>query len=175
MKIVRWLFILALAAGYFIWPYHATRKFAEAVQAKDTATIEGMVDFDELRASLLNVAMEAAFAQAEQRMQGLSQAQKDAMREKLRSMMESGPMKKQIDQHLKPETLARMLASGPSQQRNGNGFRNEKWVSPIEFSVQDRDSEARAIFKFRGLGWKLCALEVPKSEMHRLMAMSAAR
>lgn len=173
MKVVRWLLILALAAGYFLWPYQATRKFSEAIQAKDAETIKGMVDFDEMRESMMELMLETAMVAAEQR--GVSKAQIEGSREKVRSMLESGPMKRQLDQYLTPEALTRMLASGPGQQQNGSGFRNEKWISPIAFSVQDRDSDARAIFKFRGLGWKLCGLEVPKAELNRLAGMAAAR
>ena len=172
MKLIRWLLVLALAVGYFLWPYHATKKFGQAVKERDAATIEKMVDVAAIRESLIELVIEAAVARAEQTRPGSG----NAMRAQLLKVTESSAFQKYMEQAMKPEALSKMMASGQTSAKGSESmWRNEKWKSPIEFSVQDLTSEARAIFKFRGLGWKLCGIELPKSQLANFASMAGAR
>jgi hypothetical protein len=78
-----------------------------------------------------------------------------------------------LGDQMKPEVITRMMfASKASAAASGvtpSNVRTEKWVGPTTFAVMEPGSEARAIFKFRGMGWKLAGLEVPAKEIRRFM------
>lgn len=164
MKIIRRIVLVGLVVGYFLWPYHAVQKFAEAVEAKDKDTVAQMVDFDALRTSLLELGVEAAVARVEEQSPGKGQGEK--IRASVKAMMESPAMKQQLEKQISADAITQMFTA-ESGKSDGQTWRNKKWESPIAFSVQDPTSEARAIFRFKGLSWKLCSFEVPAAEMRR--------
>jgi hypothetical protein len=175
MKYVRRLIFLGLVVGYFLWPYHSVKKFAAAVEARDSETIASMIDAEAFVDSMKDLAVEAAVVAAESRANG-ARFDKDAMRAQLRSMMDSGPFAQMMGEQMKPETLTRMMfasANSAANQGNNSAARTERWVNPVTFSVQEPGSEARAIFKFRGLGWKLAGVEVPAKEIRRFLPVGA--
>ena len=135
MKIVRWFLFLAALAGYFLWPYHATRKFGNAVKQRDADAIKQMIDTAAVAESMVDLMVEATVTRAEQMGKNA-----DAVRAQMLRVTETPNFKKYMEQALSPEMLARSLASGSATAAKGDEsiFRNEKWNSPIEFSVQDQ-------------------------------------
>ena len=172
VKIVSWFLFLAAVAGYFLWPYHATRKFGNAVKARDADAIRQMIDTAAVAESMVDLMVEATVARAQQVGKNA-----DAVRAQVLKVTKTPAFKKYMEQALSPEMLARSLASGHATTAKGDEsiFRNEKWNSPLEFSVQDKESDGRAVFRFRGVGWKLCRLELPKSQIVNLAAMMGPR
>jgi hypothetical protein len=173
MKYLRRLAFLALIAGYFLWPYHATKKFSQAVEAKDSETVASMIDADAFLESIKDLSVEAAMIKMEERMPAGGRVDKDAMRQQIRTMVDSPAFAAQMGKQFNAEALTRAMFAGEAQAKSmgmtSPGWRNERWVNPVTFSAQDPHSEARAIFKFRGLGWKLAGIEVPAKELRRFM------
>ena len=89
----------------------------------------------------------------------------ETMKKMFKAAMEDPAMKRQFKDKLSGKSLAQMINAGGKEYDT----RNPKWHSPVTFSVQDPKDESRLIFSFRGLGWKLTGLEVPESQMARMM------
>jgi len=133
-----------------------------------------MIDAESLAGSLKDVMVEAALIQAEARM-GDKARNSEALRQQMRNMINSPAVAAQLGSQLDAANLTQMMFAGDEKAQSmgivNPGWRNEKWVNPVTFSVQDPNSEARAVFKFRGLSWKLAALEIPTSELRRFAAV----
>lgn len=172
MNILRRLGFLALVVAYFLWPYHSVKKFTAAVGANDSNTLASMIDADAFAESMKDLIADAAILAAEDRAGGRS-FDKEAMRAKFRQSLESGPFASMIGEQLKPERMARQMLAAKANGGGGDSIsRTEKWVNPVTFAVYEPGTEGRAIFKFRGTGWKLAGVEMPQKELRRYMAMA---
>jgi hypothetical protein len=175
MKYVRRLILLALIAGYFLWPYQQVKKFGQAVAARDTSTVAGMIDEVAFKESIKELVIEATVFMKEQSLPAGVRFDKAEERGRIHAQMKSSAFTSAFDHVLKPERIARMLFAGQDlSEAHGTGstpWRNEKWHSPVTFSVQDLNSDARVIFKFRGTGWKLAGFAIPAKDLGRFFPM----
>ena len=170
MKIARWFLFFAALGGYFLWPYHTARKLGNAIKQQDTETIKKMIDASALVDSMNDAVIEGVVAN-----KARSGATAEVVRARMIRQAERPGFKERVERTLTPDALATWLAtSQPSATGNASVFKNEKWNSPIEFSVQDA-SGARAIFKFRGVGWKMCGIELSKSQIDNFVPRMQAR
>jgi hypothetical protein len=168
MKAFRWLVLLALVAGYIAWPYHSTRKFEEAIKSSDAATAREMIDMEELRESFIRTSIDIAVHTALKTPEGMKLGEA-AVREKAKSVYDNPALRKQLDERVNADGFVKMMISkkgGPNERM----FGAEKWVSPVEFSVQEAKGESKFIFKLKGAGWKLCGADIPPSEYGKLRA-----
>lgn len=156
--------VLGLVAAYFLWPYFEIRRFAAAVNKKDKATVEEMVDADELRASLKKLITDGLLEVA--KMKGGPNADPASVQQSIEAFTESPQGKAMLEQAVKPEALATMLTlSAKTQKEVPMAWQNEKWVGPLEFRVQDTESSGYLVMKLKGLNWKVTGLEIPASEL----------
>ena len=170
MKRLGWVILFVLALGYLLWPYQAVEKFARAVENQDAETITAMTDKTALRESLEKLIIESAVLHVrEKRGRAMDEA---TVRELARQRVDTPAMQRQIDAGMEVESLRARLAAGPKLEKGGTVWTDEKWHSPWEFSVADRQG-GRLFFRFTGLGWKYCGLEFTKAELQRLTAAQA--
>jgi hypothetical protein len=171
MRLLRWALLLGIALVYYLWPYAATRKFFRAVEAKDAATILEMTDREALRKSLTDLAVESAvIRELELRGRRVDEA---SLRAEARRRLELPAAQRQIDAGMDVETMRERLQAGPNFA-DGEGWGEERWHSPWEFSVGDR-SGGRLVFRFNGLGWRHTGFEFSKAELRQRTAEQFGR
>lgn len=161
----RKLLVFILLVGYFAWPYFTAKKFSQAIIDRDSEAIKRMLDMDSIRESMVELMLQAAVQKANATA-GANPVDPDVLKIQMRSVLNSPAVKEQFEKSMSADAFARMVATG---SKKDSVYRNPSWRNPFTFTVQDPNSEARSVFKFRGIGWKLAGIEVPDAEIGRFL------
>ena len=128
MKYVRRLILLALIAGYFLWPYQQVKKFGQAVAARDSSTVVSMIDETAFKESMKELVVEAQLRVREQSVPAGVRFDKAEERGRIHSQMKSSAFTSAFDHLLKPETIARMLFAGQDPSAAEEFARGDPYV-----------------------------------------------
>jgi hypothetical protein len=161
------LIAVALALLYAASPYYAVWRFREAIRAHDMKALAGQVDFNAVRGSLKQQIRDKFLG-------ALNDKQRERLTQFLRTS-ENDPLDQLLDAYLTPEGLAALIGNpGPIKNatsipslpslNNANEpidwskFRNAFFTRPREFAVDHEQIRLR--FRFKGLAWKLHAIDL---------------
>jgi hypothetical protein len=166
----------AIFAGmlYLLWPYYTLLELAQAVQNADATTINGLVNWTQLRANLK--AQLAETIQASSKTASARDPQNAGFGQlgNALAVTLTGTL---IDRMVTPEGLIRLVQrSGPPSQANnqnrrqGSIWRNVRFaffVSPVRFRLDLRGTTPQAtavtlFLDFTGTGWQLSDVLLPR-------------
>ena len=167
----RWKLIAAILFSflliYLASPYYSVWRFSESIRAHDMQALASRVDFGAVRASLKHQIREKFLS-------ALNEKQRERLTQFLKSS-ESDPLDQLIDAYVTAEGLAALIAD-PSPVKNATSmsslsgldrtakpidwskFGHATFTGPRDFAVDHEGTKLR--FRFKGLGWKLRALDL---------------
>jgi len=173
--------IAAAAIGWVAWPYYSLHSLASAIRDGDVVSLEGKVDWTNLRAGLrddLKGAMAAAMTKKSANASG-----SDALGMGLAAMLGPAIIDRAVDAYVTPQGLANLISEGkPSGGASSSSGerRSFDWSridyaffsGPTDFRVDVRgnkpDEKVTLAFRFDG-GWKLSRVFLPLDKLSNSM------
>ncbi len=162
-------FVVLVAIGYSVWPYHSGRQLLDAVQAGDVATVNRKIEWVELRASIKD--MMASQMQKAMLEDIASGSGDNELGVGLAAMIGPAFVDRMVDSMVTPANLGNFFASqkiahagasGRPRFRKGS-IKRAGLVSLTRFEIwfghpEEAEPTLLAVLRLRDLDWKLTEL-----------------
>jgi hypothetical protein len=154
------ILLVLLIAGYIYWPYHTVGELEKAIRNPEQATIEKLVDFPAVRASLkAEMSAKRATAAASR-----SVPASGFTRDMLNSVTTAAELMtdKFIDTLVTPENITQALKANAALQKDSQAvdLAAPSWTGLNTCTVSSADKKTRLKLKLAGLdGWRVVAVE----------------
>jgi hypothetical protein len=126
-----------------------------------------MVDVESFEKSMNTMIEDMACAAVAKKM-GL-QPDDDKVRSMVRLQLKNPAVQAQMKQFTNVDTFLRMVMAEARGAKSGGEEFQEKWESPLTFSLVGAKTGLKVVFRFRGVkGWKLCGMEIGQSDLGKL-------
>lgn len=163
-KFLQFLVFAALAVGYFLWPSYTMGKFTAAIDRGDQAAAKELMDFDALRQSLVDERGRPEFAAALKQYGYGHTMQEDYERNQARGALGPNPRAQDTLRVAVPDETV-MLAVFP---RGKAIWENGKWEGLFTYSVTNKTSGMKYLFRMGATGWKLRGVVLGTGQMYEM-------